>query len=130
MAHVNIGTCLGELGRFPEAISELEYGRRIADDAGDTNILCFIHHSLADIHLRLGDYDNAAIHARAEVVAAQQGHDTDREARGWEVLGDARAHSDRAAAAKARQQAIELYEAQGKPALAEALRARIAPDKS
>ncbi|NUT21818.1 MAG: tetratricopeptide repeat protein [Hamadaea sp.] len=125
VAHVNIGTCLGELGRHEEAIRELEYARRIAADAGDTNILCFIHHNLAEVHLRLGDYDNAAVHARSEVVTAQQGRDTDREARGWEILGDALVHSDRAAAAKAWEQAIGLYEAQGKAGFAEALRARI-----
>lgn len=124
IARINIGACLGKLDRITEAITEFEHVLRVAVAASDTQVICFVHHNLASSYLRLGDFRTAQVHARGEIVTAQKAGDINREARGWEMLGDALANDDQHGASKAWRQAIECYEAQGNLKLADTLRSR------
>ena len=98
---VAMGEVLIVLGRYREALAELETGAAIASGGEDDPAALAIEHKLADVHHRLGDWDLAEAHL-AVVTELVTGTDPGRLAR---------AEADRAVVAYRRgaaDQAAEL----------------------
>jgi tetratricopeptide (TPR) repeat protein len=84
----HLGGIHGRLGRYREAIEELDECIAMARELGDRNTECNATGTIAICHTRLGDYHQAAVTARRALTLAQELGDSVAEGRAASNLAE------------------------------------------
>jgi tetratricopeptide (TPR) repeat protein len=120
-----LGTLYGRMGRYDESVEQFQRALTIATAADDGFMVCYAHHNLAFAYRLMGQPHTSLGHAQAQIDVAISIGSPVREARGWELLGDAQSDLGSPSAVESWSRALELYDRLGDP-LAGPLRERTA----
>ena len=120
------GWAVGRTGDIDVAIAEIEAGTALATQTGTRMLQHVFPAFLADTHLWAGRPDEAVLHARAGLEAADVTGERWYEPELHRLLGVALAESDRPAAISSLHRAVDLADSQGNRALGDRARDSLA----
>ena len=109
-AYLQMGTFRTRLGQYPEALQQFQLCFELAAQHNLSYLVCLAHHRISLTYLEMGRKDDAIASLHAEIELAARTLCTDREADGWELLGDVLLPTDRPKAMQAYRSALDLYD--------------------